>query len=428
MILVLRRLRMKLLQTNQFTKYMAYAFGEIILVVIGILIALQINNWNQDKVYQGAVKGYLTSIARNIQSDLGKVEALRDIRQLLSSRIPYVSQIAFWEDNYSINDIKFISETFQRIIDLDYFVADLSGYDSLKSSGYLSKLQGKDLELLLYRYYNLVEEISIKETDYNDILRNAHKEFMGVGFEDMVYFSNVGYIQPKRINLLQDSLSKIVRHQTASQVYSQSDIKSPVLVTMYDNLTIIGNQLVRMIEKAQFALDNEAMQAMDDIYELDGDIGYAKIIVDGARNAYFYDEGFAQVDEGYYDSGWTEYALNEWQIYFKAQAWGLQYITVASDALVARPTKDYSGYNTLKLELKAPESGQTVLVILKDAQDKDDGSETRVPLIISDEWQTYEIPLSEFKTADLKQLYVVVGFLFLENAQTLSVRNVEYLK
>ena len=62
------------------------------------------------------------------------------------------------------------------------------------------------------------------------------------------------------------------------------------------------------------------------------------------------------------------------------------------------------------------------------AEDKDDGSETRVPLTISDEWQTYEIPLSEFKTADLKQLYMVVGFVFLENAQTLSVRNVEYVK
>ena len=419
---------MKLLQTNQFTKYMAYAIGEIILVVIGILIALQINNWNQDKVDQGAVKGYLTSISRNIQSDLGKVEALRDRRQLLSSRIPYVAEIAFYNAHYSINDIKFISETFSWIIDLDYLVPDLSGYDSLKNSGYLSKLQGKDLELLLYRYYNLVEEISIKETDYNDILRNAHKEFMGVGFEDMAYFNNVEYIQPKQINSLQDSLSKIVRHQTTMQVYSQSNRKSPALVIMYDNLAIIGNQLVRMIEKAQFALDNEAIQTMEDIYELDGDIGYAKIVVDGATNNYFYDTGFAQVDEGLYDSGWQESALNEWKIYFKAQAWGVQYITVASDALVARPTKDYSAYNSLKLELKAPESGQTVLVILKDAQDKDDGSETRVPLTISDEWQTYEIPLSEFKTADLKQLYMVVGFVFLENAQTLSVRNVEYVK
>jgi hypothetical protein len=307
-------------------------------------------------------------------------------------------------------------------------VADLSGYDSLKSSRYLSRLQGNDLELLLYQYYNLVEDISIKETDYNNILRNAHQEFMGVGFEDVEYFNNVGYIPLKKIDSLYGSLSKIVKHQTTIQFYAQPEIKSPVLVTLYDNLTIVGNQLVRMIEKAQFALDDEAIQAMDDIYQLDGDIGYAKIIVDGATNAYFYGQGYSQANEHFDDSGWMAYGLSEWQINFEAQAWGVQYITVASDALVERPSKDYSGYNSLKLELKAPESGQTVLVILKDAEDKDDGSETRVPLTLSDEWQTYEIALSEFITADLKQLYMVVGFVFLEKAQTISVRNVEYAK
>jgi hypothetical protein len=110
---------MKLLQTKQLTKYMAYAIGEIILVVIGILIALQINNWNQNNVDQKAVKGYLTSISRNIQSDLDNVKALRDRRQLLSSRIPHVLEIAYYYKPYSINDIKFISQTVSQIIDLD---------------------------------------------------------------------------------------------------------------------------------------------------------------------------------------------------------------------------------------------------------------------------------------------------------------------
>ena len=53
MIKFFKKIRQKLLSENQFSKYLIYAVGEIILVVIGILIALQINNWNEeDKTFQ----------------------------------------------------------------------------------------------------------------------------------------------------------------------------------------------------------------------------------------------------------------------------------------------------------------------------------------------------------------------------------------
>ncbi len=49
MNLFFRKLRRKLLSENKFSKYLAYAIGEILLVVIGILIALQINTWNESR-------------------------------------------------------------------------------------------------------------------------------------------------------------------------------------------------------------------------------------------------------------------------------------------------------------------------------------------------------------------------------------------
>ena len=47
MIKLFRHIRRSLIQKNQMGKYFKYAIGEIMLVVIGILIALQVNNWNQ---------------------------------------------------------------------------------------------------------------------------------------------------------------------------------------------------------------------------------------------------------------------------------------------------------------------------------------------------------------------------------------------
>ena len=49
MIKFFRQIRFKLMETGKTTKYFKYAIGEIILVVIGILIALQINNWNENR-------------------------------------------------------------------------------------------------------------------------------------------------------------------------------------------------------------------------------------------------------------------------------------------------------------------------------------------------------------------------------------------
>ncbi|MEM6516972.1 MAG: DUF6090 family protein, partial [Bacteroidota bacterium] len=49
MIKFFRNIRKTLLTENRFNKYLLYAIGEIVLVVIGILIALQINNWNENR-------------------------------------------------------------------------------------------------------------------------------------------------------------------------------------------------------------------------------------------------------------------------------------------------------------------------------------------------------------------------------------------
>ncbi len=62
MIKFFRKIRQKLLAENKFSKYLIYAIGEIFLVVIGILIALSINNWNQNKNEQNKIKEYAVSL------------------------------------------------------------------------------------------------------------------------------------------------------------------------------------------------------------------------------------------------------------------------------------------------------------------------------------------------------------------------------
>jgi hypothetical protein len=66
MIPIFRKIRHNLLRENKFKRYLIYAIGEIILVVIGILIALSINNWNENKKTQE----FEITILKNIQEDI----------------------------------------------------------------------------------------------------------------------------------------------------------------------------------------------------------------------------------------------------------------------------------------------------------------------------------------------------------------------
>lgn len=70
MIKFFRKIRQKLLQEGKTTNYFKYAIGEILLVVIGILIALQINNWNEERKEQNKLLNIYSLIYNDIKNDI----------------------------------------------------------------------------------------------------------------------------------------------------------------------------------------------------------------------------------------------------------------------------------------------------------------------------------------------------------------------
>ena len=69
MIKFFRHIRQSMINQNRTKKYLLYAIGEIILVVIGILIALQINNWNEDQKSRKDERYVLTEVLKNLEED-----------------------------------------------------------------------------------------------------------------------------------------------------------------------------------------------------------------------------------------------------------------------------------------------------------------------------------------------------------------------
>jgi len=74
MINFFRNIRQNLLSENRFSKYLLYAIGEIILVVIGILLALQIDTWNSDKTNRTKEQLYLRGYHEDLKRNLSELE------------------------------------------------------------------------------------------------------------------------------------------------------------------------------------------------------------------------------------------------------------------------------------------------------------------------------------------------------------------
>ena len=87
MITLFRRIRQKLIDSGSVTKYLFYAIGEILLVVIGILIALQVNNWNEERKDLQLTEQYLLSLREDLQEDLTMLQAGYDYAYTDSVRL-----------------------------------------------------------------------------------------------------------------------------------------------------------------------------------------------------------------------------------------------------------------------------------------------------------------------------------------------------
>ncbi|SDQ73879.1 DUF6090 family protein [Flagellimonas zhangzhouensis] len=120
MIKFFRKIRQRLLMENRFTKYLLYALGEIVLVVIGILLALQINNWNEYRKGLNKRSAYTKSLLKDLKQDTTdfrkntkflkqELEVLSGFRERLKSEsatIDTMKQIARYEFNVVIDNKK----------------------------------------------------------------------------------------------------------------------------------------------------------------------------------------------------------------------------------------------------------------------------------------------------------------------------------
>ena len=102
MIKFFRKIRQNLLVENKFSKYLIYAIGEIVLVMIGILIALQVNNWNENRKAEEKelkllieLKDDLIETKNDLMTDIERIPPLLETTNTLYKAIIRTSNFGY---------------------------------------------------------------------------------------------------------------------------------------------------------------------------------------------------------------------------------------------------------------------------------------------------------------------------------------------
>ena len=162
MIKFFRNIRQSLLMENKTGKYLKYAVGEIVLVVFGILIALQINNWNDNRKYAYDKIDFLNGIRNELELDSKKADTLIDIYK---ERLSYFNMV---DSTYHLHDLDIVELADSSDV-LDYeklmykpypFKSNNANYQAFMTYGSTKIIKNKELLIDLQSYYAIISDFN----------------------------------------------------------------------------------------------------------------------------------------------------------------------------------------------------------------------------------------------------------------------------
>ena len=150
MIKLFRKIRQNLIMENKTSKYFKYAIGEIVLVVIGILIALQVNNWNEVRKESKQEIYLLNQLRQEFQADSSLVNSYIRLTKLKKNEGEILKK-AVTNKRYTIPKDSVVKYAFfnGRVL---LFEASLPTFEELLSSGRLYIIKNEKLKAAIKRY------------------------------------------------------------------------------------------------------------------------------------------------------------------------------------------------------------------------------------------------------------------------------------
>jgi hypothetical protein len=156
------------MEQNKTRKYLKYAVGEIVLVVIGILIALQINNWNENSKQRRIEQGYLVSLKEEFNYNLIELDKMIERNEFNGDNAVKLSNI-MGPDRPSITEKEF-AELAMNMTNLEVqYRPNKAVLDEVISSGKLNIFSNDKLKFALSSYNGKLTKVKFQEDEHSVI-------------------------------------------------------------------------------------------------------------------------------------------------------------------------------------------------------------------------------------------------------------------
>lgn len=194
MIRFFRNIRQKLASENKVAKYLRYAIGEILLVVIGILIALQINNWNELRKQNIAETEFLEGVKKDLTQDKLYIEL---VLKLMGPKIEAFEMLNN-KGHLISNDVNIDSLLQNYFVTQRTFYPVTGSFQSAVSGNVINNYKNKEITALIMKLYNstysrLIDNGKILDDRWDYLRRQYIHEYRIGNFQvtDNAKFSDI---------------------------------------------------------------------------------------------------------------------------------------------------------------------------------------------------------------------------------------------
>lgn len=239
-----RNIRKKLLQKGENLKYIKYAIGEITLVVIGILIAIQINDWNRESVLLTEEKEAI----KNILTDLKRDSTL--LNRYNNGYKTYLNTF------FDLNNIK-NKGGYLKNITSDFIVSNLEFNPAVQKNNlpFIEKLRDKKIRTQINHYFRLLSQVEYATSEYNKLIAERSRPFF---LEEINIFKNSEVFDYqdrtfppfKRVSVVDTvSLKKAIAHKKFIPILSQLRMSIGFYLTVLELSILENKKLINELEK-----------------------------------------------------------------------------------------------------------------------------------------------------------------------------------
>jgi hypothetical protein len=247
MIKFFRKIRYDIMAKNKTGKYFKYAIGEIILVVIGILIALQINNWNEKHQAQNKMVSNFQNLIEDLKSN--KLQLLN----LIERRNEVADGAGFLIDNYEnqiqVDENDFVAKLYPALSER-YFEINRNGIDKVITSTAFELEQMETIRDLIKSYLRISNILNTFELKENSAVENMEMVTAGNGYFRTVWktFRKNRYKTTTEYNNTDFDFLKIMKNDELLYLLFRYELVTQTSSRHRYDLIEKGDEIIKAIE------------------------------------------------------------------------------------------------------------------------------------------------------------------------------------